>query len=347
MEPTTSSVSDISPITNAVSMLNLSTTADEESQSRFGLETLGNEVDTSLNSTLHDVVQNFVLIWLDSSIDEPDENYKHFIIQLRRIVNTIDTFTEPEKCIRYLEKIKYESVFMIVSGALGHLIVPDIHKLFHLDSVYIFCQNKLKHEEWAKDWSKVKGVFTQISEICTALKQNTQQCDHDSISVTITSGDVNCLEPSFMYTQLLKETLIEMPHDDDKAKKELADFCRQKYKENADALEIIDEFEEDYNKNSAIRWYTRASFVYQMLNRALRTQEVETIIKMGFLLHDIHHQIVKKQSTISSERFTVYRGQRMSNTDLQKMKNKKGCLLAFNNFLSTSREEKVALEFAR
>ncbi|CAF4646156.1 unnamed protein product, partial [Rotaria sp. Silwood2] len=35
----------------------------------------------------------------------------------------------------------------------------------------------------------------------------------DSTTVSVTSGDLNRLNPSFMYTQLLKETLIDMAHE--------------------------------------------------------------------------------------------------------------------------------------
>ncbi len=31
--------------------------------------------------------------------------------------------------------------------------------------------NKTQFEQWAKNWPKVKGIFTEISLICEALKQ--------------------------------------------------------------------------------------------------------------------------------------------------------------------------------
>ena len=45
--------------------------------------------------------------------------------------------------------------------------------------------------------------------------------------------------------------------------------------------------------------------------------------------------------------FTVYRGQGMSTEHFEQMKKTKGGLMAFNNFLSTSKDRTVSLGFAR
>ena len=63
---------------------------------------------------------------------------------------------------------------MIISGALGQHIVPVVHNMSQVDSIFIFCSNKQYHEQWTKEWSKIKGVFTKITPICEALKQAAQ-----------------------------------------------------------------------------------------------------------------------------------------------------------------------------
>ena len=79
-----------------------------------------------------------------------------------------------------------------------------------------------------------------------------------------------------MYSQLLKEILLQFPQDPT-SKKELVDFCRQQYADSPGELKVIDEFERDYDRPSPIWWYTRESFTYSMLNKALRTQDIETV----------------------------------------------------------------------
>ena len=87
-----------------------------------------------------------------------------------------------------------------------------------------------------------------------------------------------------------------------------------------------------------------------MLNYALRTMEADIIIKMGFFISDLHHQIeqlyVKQINTYQGKPFVVYRGQGLSKTDFEKLLKTQGGLLSFNNFLSTSKDEDVSLVFA-
>jgi hypothetical protein len=89
-----------------------------------------------------------------------------------------------------------------------------------------------------------------------------------------------------------------------------------------------------------------------MLNRALRMSDVDIIIKMGFFIGDLHRQI----ETLHREQFgghqtgktlIVYRGQGLSKTDFDQLTNTKGGLMSFNNFLSTSKNRHVSLDFAR
>ena len=86
-----------------------------------------------------------------------------------------------------------------------------------------------------------------------------------------------------------------------------------------------------------------------MLNRALRTLDAEVIVNMGFFIHDLckqiqqlHHQQV---SSYKGKPLVVYRGQRLSKTDYEKLSNTIGGLLSFNNFLSTSQKREKSVEF--
>ena len=135
------------------------------------------------------MVQNVLLIWLDSNIDNNSTDCQNTISQLRRTVNTINTFTDGEQCIHFLQNMDNEKACMIISGALGQHIVPRVHTMSQVDSIFIFCGNKKYHEQWAKDWPKIKGVFTEIEPICEALKQAAQQCEQNAISITVMGND--------------------------------------------------------------------------------------------------------------------------------------------------------------
>ena len=104
---------------------------------------------------------------------------------------------------------------MIFSGALAQKIVPLVDNILQITTFYIFCENKAKHEHWAKEWAKVAGVYTDIGPICAALKQAAQNFDHNSVSISFApkadgtgSESRDTLDCSFMYTQILKEILL-------------------------------------------------------------------------------------------------------------------------------------------
>ena len=115
------------------------------------------------------MTQNVVFIWLDANIDESSNDYQNIIRYIRDDVNNIKTFTDSEQCIQFLETKVDIKVCMTISGSLGQKVVPCIHNLPQVDSVFIFCNNKTYHEGWAKDWSKIKGVFSEIEPLQEAL----------------------------------------------------------------------------------------------------------------------------------------------------------------------------------
>jgi hypothetical protein len=113
-----------------------------------------------------------------------------------------------------------------------------VHDKPQVNTIYIFCGNQAYHEKWTKEWPKVAGVYTHITQICEALKQATQDCDHNSISITFakkTDGATNAnrdtLDSSFMYTQILKEILLTIDFDEGHIK-EFLTYCRQQFADN-------------------------------------------------------------------------------------------------------------------
>ena len=160
------------------------------------------------------MVQNVLLIWLDNNIDEDNDDCQNTLAQLRRIINAVKTFTGGDECIDFITS-NQKKVCIIISGALGQLIVPLIHNMSQVDSIFVFCGNRQRHEEWAKEWPKIKGVFTEIAPICKALKGAAQQCEHNAIGMSFmpTSSGASStasdqLDCSFMYTQIMKEILL-------------------------------------------------------------------------------------------------------------------------------------------
>jgi tetratricopeptide (TPR) repeat protein len=303
-------------------------------------------------------MQNVLLIWLDSNIDNNNEDCGNTVTELRRVINEVNAYTDGDQCIQFINTINNNKVCMIISGSLGQLIVPRVHDMSQVDSIFIFCGNKARHEQWAKEWPKIKGVFTKISPICEALKTAAQQCEHNAISmsfVAANTGDasnktLDRLDPSFMYTQIMKEILLTIEFEEQHIQK-FIDYCRKQFADNNLELSNIQKLETEYRTKTPIWWYTCQCFLFPMLNRGLRLMDVDIIIRMGFFIGDLHRDVEKLHSEQfgghrTGEKFTVYRGQGLSEEDFKQMTKTKGGLISFNNFLSTSKKRHVPFGFA-
>jgi tetratricopeptide (TPR) repeat protein len=309
----------------------------------------------SLNTThtRQRILDNIVLIWLDANIDPLNEECQNTLSQLRNVVDNVNIFTDRNECVDLLTEIEDRKAFLVVSGTLSRQIIPLIHDIPQLHTIYIFGHNKSQHQQWSQEWIKIKGVHTDVEAICESLQHAKKQSNQNSMTVSfvamdedVSSPNLNQLEPSFMYTQIFKEILLEMKYNQQSIQ-DFTTYCR-----NSDygSLTNITRFEKEYNAQLAIWWYTYPSFIFRLLNSALRLLEANTIINMGFFIHDLHHQIeelYKKQiNSYHGKPFIVYRGQGLSSTDFEKLQTTKGGLMSFNNFLSTSKKREVPHGFA-
>jgi len=295
--------------------------------------------------------KDYIIIWLDSNIDLSNEVHQNVIIQLQQVINPINTFTDKHECVNFIRQIKNKKIFMIVSNNLGEQIVPLIQDILQLKSIYVFCDDQSNHIAWIKQSHIVKGPFSQINDICNSLNNAIRRYNNYLTTISninlpdIPNQGLNELDQSFMYSQLLKEILIDMKYDDKTNEIEKLVAVLRERSTNNDKL--IDEFKEDYESQRPIYWYTKCSFIYLTLNEALRTQNINIIIKMGFFIQDLHRQIKELHSKDdNSIPPIIYRGQVMLKTDFEKMKICKGGLLSFNNFFSTSADSTVSLMYA-
>ncbi|CAF2035288.1 unnamed protein product [Rotaria magnacalcarata] len=301
--------------------------------------------------------EQYMVLWVDENIDSNNPDCKNTLAQLHIVVNEVKQCTKWKECIEWLNKNREETFHVIVSGGLGQSLVPSIHSIPNLDSIYIFCGNQQRHEEWARRWSKIKGVHTSINPICDALKLTIKHRNQDNVRVSIigvnegsSNENINQLDPTFMYSQLFKETLLELEYGE-QIIKDFAKFLKkEEYYNNKKEKKMIKEFGNTYERSNAIRWYTRECFMYKLLNEALRTLNGDLIIRMGFFLCDLHRQIERlyqnQVSQYCGKTFQLYRGQGLSTTDFNKLESNKGGLISFNNFLSTSKKRDISLHFA-
>ena len=139
-----------------------------------------------------------------------------------------------------------------------------------------------------------------------------------------------------------KETLLET--DVSNKATEMIDYCRYKYPFNT--FELV-EMSENTNR-SAVKWYFRKGIFYRMLNKALRTNDLETLYVLSLFIRQLHSEIVELHRTqpIASE-LTLYRVQIMNNAGFEQLKSNRNGVLSWNAFIFASGNRENAEHFLR
>jgi tetratricopeptide (TPR) repeat protein len=122
----------------------------------------------------------------------------------------------------------------------------------------------------------------------------------------------------------------------------LIKLCEEEYKDNKSELDVIHEFQQNYNSARALRWYTRQSFLFRMLNKALRVQNIDILFLFRFFIYDIYQQLLKNQC---AQPIHLYRAQLLTNDELKMLKRAIGGFITMNTFLSTTIDQEVSLAY--
>ncbi len=106
-------------------------------------------------------LETYSLVWLDALANNSKENI-HAQQRLRSLINHVKTFEQIDQCEQYIQSVSSQDrILLVVSGQLGEQLVPKIHELRQISTIYVYCTNKKKNEQWTKQFAKV--YFTKNS----------------------------------------------------------------------------------------------------------------------------------------------------------------------------------------
>jgi hypothetical protein len=225
------------------------------------------------------------------------------------VTDDIYTFVDPDVCIDFLTEItdQTKKIIMIIAGMFAKQVVPVIEDWPQINSILVFHNDICQYKEWSKHHLKVKGVFTGICSLIKCLEQIINPNFFTMIDIIGPSNiDSNYLNSSFMYSQLLKEILLDLHTEGVTDRRFFIEYC---YEHSSDKT-MIDKFDCNYKEFSPIYWYSAYPFVFETVNTALRTVDIDLLLRMIFFIGDLHKQIEERHSNIQQkERLVVYRGQ--------------------------------------
>ncbi|CAF3426856.1 unnamed protein product, partial [Rotaria sp. Silwood2] len=290
----------------------------------------------------------FCIIWLDNNIKAKDNRDTEQ--KLRSIINRLKKFHDLEQCQKYIEqRSQNERIVMIVSGRLGREIVPSVHKIRQIVSIYVYCMDKERNKHWAVKFATVKAVVVELDELVSRIKgdHKIQKIVEEPLSLNTFTTDsgagksTNTVNGKFVFSQVLIDCLLRLKSTQADTK-ELIKICKNEYEGNDKELSNLREFQKNYSSGKVLRWYTRESFFYRTLNAVLRTENIHMIFLFRAFISDIQCQLKNHQIKNS---LRVYRGQKISTDELNTLKQYLGQFISVNSFFSTSTDYQQARKF--
>ncbi|CAF3118066.1 unnamed protein product [Rotaria socialis] len=273
---------------------------------------------------------NVNTIWL-LDISSNSQNILDALEQIPSSINHIKTFENIIGCEQFIRSLSDDDCIVFIADVpLGQQIIPRIHQLQQVLAIYIYSTEIQSNESWFRQFRKFRGICSQLNQLATSIpsryRRRPRRETDDLFSFDILSTDDNQekstaeLDGHFIHSQLLIEALQKMKSTST-AIEEFIRFCQDQkdIKDQNCYLKLVHEFQNEYSSDKSVWWYTRDSFVYRMLNKALRELKENQWSSPGY----------------------VYRGQSLSKYELKRLQQSVGKLVSINSLLSTTRYRDV------
>ena len=294
------------------------------------------------------------LLWFDPNIGRKEDT-KQTQEKLREINDYVSFYEDLQLCIDYIQSAKNEKIFLITSGKQASQILPAVLNLRQIDSIFIFCMKIERYEHLTNEYTKIIGIYNNLDQLSESIREQMTLVDQQIQTLSFfnqheqSTKDLSKESGKFIWFQLFKYVILRLPRDG-KAKKEMIDTCRNYYRGHIKQIKLIDKFEENYRSENAIRWYSEQSFVYKLVNKALRTGDYDQLHRFRYFIGDLSNGLEKEHEKILSsneEILTVYRGAKLHKEEFEQLKQNVNKLISTNGYLSTSRDRLRAPSFAK
>jgi tetratricopeptide (TPR) repeat protein len=295
--------------------------------------------------------EEFRLIWLDANINDSTNSVLTQTVLLQ-LNPAAQFYTDSDRCIDLIKSIKDEQLLIIVSADFARLVLPQIRHLRSVVAIFIFGTNSQQYPSFKNEYEKMLEIYLDEDSLLKSISQTIHLLEKQRMAFSSfnqkqkSARELSKDSASFLWYRMLVYVLKQIPQDE-QSKQDMLNKCRDFYQFNKRQLEKIEKFQNEYIREKAIEWYTDECFLYRLLNRALRTEDIELLYSFRFYIIDLCSEIEKESINLKNGGLlTLYRGQIMSVEEFEKLKNNVGKIISINSFFSTSRDIKVATVFA-
>ena len=302
-----------------------------------------------MDSQLLTAKENTIITWFNDSQMGNSDDIQTVKDQLgENNVGILFIFDDVDECVDFINDVKDNRIILIIGPSTGAKILRRVLDVSQIQVVFLVCSNHAMRPIWATECRPLRCITVNSTSVYQQIEIfiANHTVGIDILDSSIISTNQNKFDARFVYCQILKYVLTGMIYSNDDTN-DMIEFFRNKFKHQPITLKSIEEFGKHYEPNKAIWFYTNYIFLYKTVNSALRTFDIRALYAMRVFLKDLHLQIARLHVTTQIIAvLKLYRGVVMPTTDFEKIKDKTGKLLSFNDFLSTSKNQDVALMFA-
>lgn len=319
---------------------------DESNSSAFSQSDSNSDSAVDLNRNIF----RHIIVWFEPTLSIR-KDFQDAREKLKQMSFRSAMYTNSEKCIKDLPEICLGlQIVILLPSIWAQDLLSRIRSTYPerpIGAVFIYSSSPQQYDFLRSQYPSIRGIYQNIKEAVSAIEHHIdERCEvllfHDQQAIRDLSYENTTAE--FVWFTLFKRAVIHLPHDD-AAKSDMLTLCRNFYVDNPAQLHFIEDFEKNYKSEDAPGWFSRSFFLYKLVNRALRTQNVEQLYAFRYFIRDLSEWVCKNFHKIMTdkEKFYLYRGAAVSPIDLRSLL--PGKLVVPNGFFATSRVPEVAQWF--
>ena len=297
--------------------------------------------------------EDLTLVWLDEHINDSIEFMQTFN-KVHESNDYILLYTDPQRFIDCIQSITNENIFLIISHHMSKTTLPCVQSMHTVISIFIYSINNTQCEIDSNQYSNDVIICNDQSSFIEAIQKNVYLFSKQTVTFSLFNNtkessfrDLAHNPASFLWFQLLLDVFKQLPQTTE-AKEQMIEACQLYYQNNNSYLKQIQEFADKYKSSDAIHWYTKSGFLYRLMNKAFRIDDIYFLYLLRFYIIDLCKQIqlVSENVGSSSSIIQLYRGRPIRKQELQILKANVGKLVSPNGFFSTTKDYEVALLFS-
>ncbi|CAF2092684.1 unnamed protein product [Rotaria magnacalcarata] len=303
-------------------------------------------VVTSDEQRKHKNDEDITIILLNKNTN--NEIHQSFILCLRGINDYVQVFHNEEDTLASIELILEEKILLIVDY-LSDDLLKALETFKQVDSIFLYTSQSPGQVP-----SCITAICPTEQQLIDEISCVRQQLYNQMVVFSIYNRtkaakfDLTQESGSFLFFQLFKAAFKRLPKNSE-SKKLMVSKYRNYYADNTKILKEITNFDHKYKPTEALRWYTHDSFIYRLINKALRTENISALCYFHFYINDLSYQLETefiefKKRNSKSIIIEFYRGFKTTQELIKHYKHNIGNLILTNGYLSTTRDRQLAYD---